>query len=95
MSQRPIAKKMTRDQVAAALRGCIEVEYAGFSMSISGRRVTHSAAVFFRNVRGLDEQLSELKKLRKRVLKAEMRAIGSKRRYVARLQARQHAPLGQ
>ena len=62
---------------------------------MSMNRETYNSAVFLRNVRGLDEQLSELKKLGKRVLKAEMRAIGSKRRYVARLQARQHAPLGQ
>ena len=64
-------------------------------MSISGRRETHSVAVLFRNLRGLNEQFSKLQKLRDRVLKAEMRAIGRKRRYVARLEARQHAPLGQ
>ena len=52
---------------------------------MSTRREAYSPAVFLRNVRGLDEQLSELQKLRNRVRIAEMRAIRRKRRYVGRL----------
>ena len=54
------------------------------SMSMSIRRET-GPAVFLRNVRGLDAQLSELQKLQSRVRIAEIRAIGRRRRYIARL----------
>jgi hypothetical protein len=57
----------------------------GVEWGMSGRKEAYSPAVFLRNVRGLDEQLSELQRLQNRVRIAEMRAIGRKRRYIARL----------
>jgi hypothetical protein len=59
-------------------------------MGESSRRETYSPAVFLRNLRALDVQFSELRKLRKRVQIAEMRAIGRKRGFSLK---RQQAPL--
>ena len=44
----------------------------GVEWGMSGRKETYSPAVFLRNVRGLDEQLSELQRLQNRVRIAEM-----------------------
>jgi hypothetical protein len=66
-------------------------------LAVSGRKETCSPAVLLRNVRALDEQYSELQKLRNRVRKAEMRLIGRKRRRVARLltdTSKSRAPIG-
>jgi hypothetical protein len=57
----------------------------GVEWGMSGRKETCSLAVFLRNVRRLDEQLSELQRLQNRVRTAEIRAIGRKRRYIAQL----------
>jgi hypothetical protein len=48
-------------------------------------RETYNPAIFLRKVHGLDEQFSELQKLRNRVRIAEMEAIGRKRRHIAPL----------
>jgi hypothetical protein len=62
------------------------------TMSIG--RKAHSAAVFLRNLRTLDVQFSELRKVRKRLQIAEMRAAGRKRRYVSPTRQQARAPIG-